>query len=465
MEFVYLAIASWVVAVFILPRGTLARALHEPAADRRARVAPVAASCAGIVALFVAGLALSLRDAIAHPFVLPFGAAPIVVTRDAGALDAFVSNAELAITLLETACLFGLYRALRGRAASRATVGVVALTFVAMSAISIASPVSNSSDLYGYVGFAIAPNVAYAPPAIPFAGEHVAIDKLLGNPRPAAWYGPLWIGISHVVVAPFTGLRAQLYALRALEVAAFAALLFAVERGRARTSELALLAVNPGIFWLYVVDGHNDLLASAVLVAAVLARRFAPVRIALVAAAGLVKLPLVVVGAVAFCDERRVVRRFAYAAIAVIACLVFSRLFGGAAYLPHLLSLSGRGTTGNERPFHIAAVVLACAVLASAIALRRFNVGATWIWASIASFPAAWYGLWGTPYAVVAGALVPFLLLEPLVTYLFSWNYAETPFASATSFVVVAGPIVYALAQRFKALRSVVVVRPPAASH
>jgi len=451
----YVAILAWTIASLLLPRRS-----DRPAAGERgvANGALVALVCAALVASLVASLAIAHGAALRGTHRIAAGV-PILVLADVGTGDPATSNAMQALALVESLLLFGLYRALAGRRPGRTAPLVVGAASLALLGISLLSPVANSTDIYGYVGFALQPATAYAPANVPFGGDHAAIDAMFGTPRPAAWYGPLWIAASHAVVAPVAGLAAQLVALRALEAVALVACLAVFARTGMPFATLALAAVNPALFSLWIVDAHNDLLAVAFIVGAAACARFPAVRVALVAAAGLVKLPLALVGAVAFVDERSPLRRFGFAAAAVALCLGLSYAFGGPLYMRNLFAMSGHFGTAVERGLHALDVLVALGALALALAARRFGLGAAWSSSALSAFVAPWYGVWALPYAAAGGFAALFLIAEPAAAYLFSWNYVSTPFATACAAVAVVGPIVYALLARSRAGR-----RPPAVS-
>jgi hypothetical protein len=448
-----LAILTWFVASLIMPKRDSVR---ECAAERAAavRLVPLVCICAALCALLGLGIAVQLHAAALFPFAPQAGAVPIVMLDDTGAGDAPTSNAELCISVAESACLFALYRTLRRCRPTRAALAILGAAFAVLVAVAVASPVANSSDLYGYVGFALQSGTAYAPVALPFTGDHAPINAMFGLPRPAAWYGPLWIGTTHVLLLPFAALATQLHVLRLLEVAALIACLVTLARLGTRLEVLALLAINPALFGVWIVDGHNDLFGIAFVVVAVACRRFPVMRAILVAAAGLVKLPLVLIGAAAFLDERSVLRRIAFAGAAVAACLALSYAFGGTHYLVHLFSVSGRRHDGAEGYLHAASACAAVAALAAALLGRRLTLGATWLWRALGAFPAPWYAIWGLPYALASGGAALFLIAEPIDSYLFSWNYAATGPEYVLKFAVLIGPVSYAILRRIAVTKS-----------
>jgi hypothetical protein len=443
---------AWALAGRLLPRRSPAAApvaLNEPP-----RLAWIALLCVTLVALPALGLRAAAFDALAHSFHGGSGAVPIVVRPDASAGNGGISDVELLAALAESACLLGLYRALRRCRVTGAVVAIVTTAFIGAAALAVSSPVANSSDLYGYVGFALEPATAYLPGNVPFTGAHAAVDAMVGDPRPATLYGPLWIAVSHLIVAPFAHLATQLYALRLLEILALVACIGALARIGTSFATLALLALNPGVLGLWVADGHNDLFGIAFVLLATAARRFALVRVALVVAAGLVKLPLVFVGALAFAGETSRRKRIALAFAAVALCIALSVAFGdGGRYFANLSSSAARQAAGGEVALHGAALALACAALGFALIARRYSPGLAWIWPALGAFPAPWYAIWGLPYAVASRTAVLFFIAQPIVGFLFSWTEAATPLVTVTSFCVLAGPLAYALAMRARERR------------
>ena len=72
--------------------------------------------------------------------------------------------------------------------------------------------------------------------------------------------------------------------------------------------------------------------------------------------------------------------------------------------------------------------MLPLAVLASAALLwRRLHLfGVAWLFAQVAPLAAAWYVLWGIPYAAATGTLAAFIVVMPLATALIDANSSLT---------------------------------------
>ncbi len=451
--YAYLAMVVWAVAGMLLGRTRSVAASTGPVvAAEPAHAGVVAVLCAALVALLAVGLQWMLHGAIAAPFGAPGHAFPIAVSRDLGPRDGPTSDAELAIALLESACLLALYRTLAGRSVSRRVVVVVATTFLTMLALALASPVANSSDMYAYAAYAREPLRAYAPGGLHFSGDYATIDAMLA-PIPPCVYGPVWLAVSHLAVAPFAHLAAALIALRAIEAGALLLCLWALRRLAVPFAVLALLALNPAVFGLWIVDGHNDLFGIALLVVALTMRRYRGVRTALIVMAGLVKLPLVAIGSMFFSDVAGVRRRIVRVALTIAVCLLLSYAIAGPDYFRYILAVGTRTRPFAEVALTSTAVGFEAFAFAAAIVARRYVPGLSWIWPSFSAYPAGWYGIWGLPYALASGAAPAFLIVEPMVAYLFSWNYEMTPLARAAALLAVVVPLGYGVAVANRARR------------
>jgi multisubunit Na+/H+ antiporter MnhF subunit len=453
-EYAYLAMVVWAVTGMLLSRNRSATPSTVAACGRKpANATTVALLCAALAALMTVGLRWMLHGAIVAPFGAPGHAFPIAVSRDFGPRDGATSDAELVIAMLESACLFALYRTLAGRSISRRIVAIVATTFLAMLALALASPVANSSDMYAYAAYAREPLRAYAPGRLHFGGDYAAIDAMLA-PIPPCVYGPLWLTVSHFALVPFARLATSLVALRGLEAGALLLCLWALRRIAVPFAVLALLAVDPAVFGLWIVDGHNDLFGVSLLVVALAVRKHRSLRTILIVMAGLVKLPLVAIGSMLLADESNLGRRVARVALAIATCLLVSYALAGPAYFRYILAVGTRTRPFVEVALTSTAVAFEAFAFGAAIVARRFVPGLSWIWPSFSAYPAGWYGIWGLPYAFVSGAAPAFLIAEPAVAYLFCWNYEVTPLAQVASLLAVVVPLGYGVVVASRARRT-----------
>ncbi len=448
--YIYLALIVWSLVGIVLPR-TSTNGAERVAPQTTPNLAWIGVVCCALLVLFELGNLVARADAHARPFRGANVRAPIALRTSADRADPATSDVDLLLALAQTACLFSLYRSLAGRRTTRASVTLVAIAAAAAATLAVTAPAAKSADMYLYLAYALAPSSPYLPVTVPFTGEHAVIDTFVGPNVAASYYGPLWIAVSKLAVAPFASLAAQLHALRCLDVLALAAIAaVAVWRGLPFAT-IGVLAVNPGVLGEWVVDGHNDLFGAMLVALALGARTRPAAQIVLIAAAGLVKLPLAIAGLFVFGDYAGLTKRLAFSAIALVLCAGASWAFGDrGGYLRHLAALSAERPSHAEQTFHYAALVLVLVALALAL-VRRRRVGTfAWIWPAIGAFPAAWYDCWGLPYALASGSAYAILIAFPVVSFVFSWNETETPLGAIVSTGAIVLPVAYALVMRVR---------------
>ncbi len=345
---------------------------------------------------------------------------PLLVVTEWGARGAF----PLGALLLTLAAAGFFYRRALARPASLSAPTVAAIVAVALAAAWCA-PLLFSSDVYAYAAYGELARLglnpyAHAPPWLN--------DPLL---RDAAWqwrpltfpicvYGPAFVALARAVVdalAPM-GTLAQLNGLR---VAASAALLLIVPLAYAaygddRAAKLraaATIALNPPAIWC-AVEGHNDAIALAIVVAgfAVARRGFFGTGAVIVAFSGLVKAPAAL-AAVAFAAVQRHARLGAAMGVALVAAFSLPLMFGvGTRLAPHGQYAPQASLAAIVAPWSpVAAIALAGAVgIALAVAaVRRLRCGdnAGWIWLGVGAWalvpnPYPWYGIWLVALAAMA---------------------------------------------------------------
>jgi hypothetical protein len=322
-----------------------------------------------------------------------------------------VSGAMLALAALESYALLALYRA-------RVSTALVWSGCVLMIVLSLVSPALLSFDLYGYVHDALLGRAAYQPPAVPFAGEYVIFDRWFGGPSPTL-YGPLWLVLIAVVTSAGGTLIAKMFAWRVFSALVFVALIFALQAYGVPSRVRVVTALNPGLLLQFVSNGHNDLVAIVLLVlaAAFVRARSAPLGVALIGVAGLIKLPYAVLGLPLLAAIGSKWVRFVTAIALLAAVVALSLLGGGTAYFSTLLGHVG---SRPEDVTHRVAGVVALALIAQAFAGGRRLRSAAWIFPTMASSIFAWYYAWGVPYALARRRILGYVLvLFPFVTALF----------------------------------------------
>jgi len=334
---------------------------------------------------------------------------PILVLTNAGAAGA----SALAI-LASSACVLGAaYVAVIRYAERFSLVALVALA-AAASAAAWFSPVLFSSDVYAYAAYG---RMAWLG-LNPYAHAAARGDPLL---RDAAWqwggafpicvYGPLFVGVVALIVDLFSplGTLAQLQAVRALATIATLAcipLVYAAtpEARARRLAAAAALGANPVVLWCGV-EGHNDALALAVVLAGfALARRSPAAGGAVTALGALIKLPAAAAAiALASVNPRARAGTAAGLAVAVVASIpllvgVATQLAPHGRYAPQA-SLQAIAAPLGPLVAPIAASLVAGALLLHGLRLRKDGRYEGWICFGLAAWvlipnPYPWYAVW-----------------------------------------------------------------------
>lgn len=318
-----------------------------------------------------------------------------------------IEGIELLCAALQSYALLALYRA----SASRRLVAVAA---AAMIVLSIVEPALTSADLYSNVGYALLGKLAYSPPAHPFPPEFSAINHEWKTPMTPSPYGPLWLALVWVVTMPFGTLLGKLLALRCFCAACFVALSSLLRAlGLPRRFQIVTL-LNPSLAMFFVTNAHNDVFALLwICAAAVFVRKrpaWAPLLLAL---AGLVKLPYVVLGLPVLASLRTTAARLFAASAAIFLVAAVSWEFGGRPYLAALLA-HARPMQESTAWHLIVSIVALALVLAALFGVRRY-CSAVWLLAPVGSFYPAfvfpWYLLWGLPYALDRHRILAYFLI------------------------------------------------------
>jgi hypothetical protein len=411
----------------------------------------VALLCALATALFLAQLrVIEIASATQVPFPHVYAGLPVVPLDESapayGHTPPWVTTTILGLTIAETGALFALYRSLRKRRPTRATAASICIACAIMLAGALRTSATTSGDMYLYVGFAHLGTASYAPPAVPFKGEFAVVNRLWGLPMLPAAYGPVWIGLSRLTLLAGHSLGTQVEAFRliaAISFCASASFLFLLRREPATA---ALFALNPALLEQYVADGHNDIFCLALTLAAFLAVRSGAVAaaIVLVAAAGTAKLPFALVGALAFASLARPSRRIGSAALAIGLALGATDLFSGGRYAAAATHVM-RTYAFSDPSSAVARLVVAAVALGAllmAVALRRFNCGASWSFLAFGTELFPWYVAWGVPYALLEGSwLTAYLLSLPLVAFNLTTVYAPTVWSRAGYGILLLAPL------------------------
>ena len=420
-----LALVAWEIAVRKGPLGGLKLRLPRlpPAVCGLALLVLVAAFAAQIGLCDVQASQDGVRPAwlAAAPYHLVDDAYPF------GSNHLIFSALALALALVQTAALFAVVAGVTQVDAPRLVRAGACVAAVALGILALASPVVTSGDVFGYVGIGMLKAQAYARPSGFFHGEFARV--FASYPIRPVVYGPVWIAINATVVGFGASFAGKILALRLFGTALLLTFVALLRVAGFRSAVLWAVALNPMLWFQFVSNAHNDLLAIVLVAAALLAvrRRLPWLAIALVAAAGAVKLPFVILGIVVFAEigDRR--RRVVYASIAIALALAGSYIFGGTAYVDAILS-TGRGRATWPLDVSItkaAVVVLALGATGAALWFRRFSAFAGWLYPGLGPLLFPWYLAWAIPYACVAGTgLLEMLLVLPVAATLADTIYA-----------------------------------------
>ena len=340
-------------------------------------------------------------------------AQPLVVITSRG-VQGGVAWAIFAATMLAASVAYlEVVKRLR-RTESAPLAPVFAASCAALGA-ALAFPFFLSSDLYAYAGYG----------ALALLGEdpyrvHVVQQTRFTNPAfatgialewsslPACVYGPLFVELAKSIVAAAQGtLATTVFALRGLVCAAYLVTLVLLARafGKRGSTAVAVIGLNPVVVWT-IAEGHNDVLAAAVVACGVVAFARAPLLAGIVAGASALLKATGALAALALAffiaSGPFAVGAFVALAAAATAQVVASGLAGGyqaqvaTDFVGTPLAAAALALRGI---FALAAAGVALHHLGAGARARALAAGALALWALVPS-PYPWYGLWLLPLAV-----------------------------------------------------------------
>jgi hypothetical protein len=351
----------------------------------------------------------------------------------------------LATGIVQSAALFVLYRALR--ATRMRAAGAILAAAVAVMLLLSAFCANTDDDAAAYVGYAKLPafTQAYRPPAgVTFSGNGFeAVSKTWPRLLPLV-YGPLWLAEDRLVVGHAPTYAAALGILRAVNVLCLIGLLIALRRLGFDRATLAVVALNPMLYFYYIVQAHNDLLPILLVAAGMVVARRRPLLGALIAgAAGLMKIAFVAIAVAAYAGRRSPRTALACAALSLAVTVAVSWLFGGADYLRAMAFVGHEQIAHHVDAPHVAAAALHAAValiaagaLAWAIARGTFAAPAAYSFSAVSTIVYPWYLGWCIPYALrVPGFAATFFITLPAVAHFIDPHF---PLYATHTFAVLA---------------------------
>ncbi len=343
--------------------------------------------------------------------------------RRSGGQAMLVPSALLALCAIAQALVLAcMYTASAQRQLSVLERRFIGAAFACGIAAAVLSPAMTSSDAYYYISYAkvgLASFVA-APHAIAipdFALRARCVDLLL----PSA-YGPAFVIYARALLVAVHQPIAAIVVLRATNLVWLLGTIALLRRMGLAPSVVALFALNPVVLLEYVTNAHNDIIPLCLIVAAmVLDGSLALVSTLLITVAGLVKLPFLAVGALAFAAQSSLRERVLLVVMSTTLALVSSYLWAGPVYFKGLAWYHALYAASGDRDI-VTLTLIALVSVGFAVANRMYNGAGAFAFPGLALSPLRpWYGAWGLPYALREQRHLPlFLVLLPISAFLMS---------------------------------------------
>ncbi len=351
------------------------------------------------------------------------------------------------------------------------TVGLIGLSFarvdrlnrpapivagVLVALIAITAPVLTSTDVLFYAFVSSIGLQSYSILGVPAASPyHFLVARL---PATGNIYGPLWTAFDVAIGSLGRTLHDKIIAFRIANAILLLCAAFAIRYMRyPRTVQIAC-ALNPMLWFYFVVNAHNDIFPVALcLLGVALIRRHPWCAVALVAGAIACKIPYLLMGSFVFLRIRARTRALALATVAAAMGLSLSWLIGGNAYLERLTSYthvhgSYGGTDVGVRIVALGLLAIAIGFASSALLTRRMHPAALWLFPAVGVHLCPWYLAWGLPYAaVVRRGIAATLLLLPLGAAVGDLVFQMDGIANVAvcaTFIFVSADLLYRLLQR-----------------
>jgi hypothetical protein len=274
---------------------------------------------------------------------------------------------------------------------------------ITLALLAIFSPVVSSPDMVYYAFVSTIGLTSYYATTVPVSSPY---HFLVGHiPLTGNIYGPLWTQFDVFIGSFGRSLHDKLIAFRVANAALIGCAALTIRAMRySRPAQIAF-ALNPMLWFYFVVNGHNDMLPTTLcLLAVAAARRYPGAAMTLVAAAGAFKISFLLTGSFAFVRLRS--RRLAIpmATAAVAMALILSWLVAGREYFAHLIGFVHGARGADDTISKGVTIAMAFAVLGVtgvALLTGRMHPLAVWLFPMASPGPEPWYFAWGLPYAVV----------------------------------------------------------------
>lgn len=403
------------------------------------------------------------RIAIAFAAIVALYGAQVWAAHDSGNDPKAVHAAVMiGCGLLQSALLLWLFNALRGRPVRF----VLLSTLPAIVLLAVLSGIASNTDddASAYMAYAKLPSFAdaYAGPQQPsFSGGGFERIAQIWPRLPPLVYGPLWLAADRFLIGHAPTYDAALAILRGVNAVLIGLLAFALRRAGCDPATVAIAAVNPMLWFYFVIQAHNDLAPIVLIVAGIAIARTRPLLGTLVAAvAALIKIVFIALAALPSAGRRRWHVVLGYWATAIILVAAISWAFGGAPYM-HAMALVGRTQIATRTDaahllasiLHLAVAAVAAVAIVAAIARNVFVAPATYAFAAISTIVYPWYLGWCIPYAVrIPSFAATFFISAPAVAHLIDPHFSLSPSRSFAVlplyYVVVIAACGYGIARR-----------------
>ena len=372
--------------------------------------------------------------------------------------------------LCEAGLIYALAR-LRSSAARTLRIAVP-LGVLAMIALSLRTDFTNG-DVYYYVYYGKTPTLAAAyvqQPRMPeFSPAFQGLRHILTTPVVASVYGPPWVALDRLIVAPARSLEEAVNFVRAASALALVLTLLLIAALRLPPPLTAAIALNPGLYYSYVVQSHNDIYAILATVAGVLMLRWrSPVLAAgFGALAGALKLSVVFVALATLADAPKLRTRLALAAAILVGCAAFIWFVGGPGHVRTMLAvgstMAGKQTSPLAHAMRLAIQIVAVGfamitVAAAVVFRRRFGAGSL-VFPGVSGLVEPWYFPWGLAYALGdSRRTTVFCAALPLLVFASDAGLTDAVPVHVTPLIIAV--IVLALARELAAARPFAPPRP-----
>jgi hypothetical protein len=203
--------------------------------------------------------AVALTQNSAPPWFKLLEFIPILDRSSSKSMSATLSEALLALALVQTALLVSCAIAVRARTDVFAVKGELIVWCLGMVGIALWGHGLGSSDVYAYAAYAKSGFACYQ--GVSFTGSPFAVLNVLwGNPTMPCVYGPVLIQMLHAVAGWTYSPLDTVTVIRLLDGVAFVGLVITLLAFNTRLDVATTIALDGALYVQFVTDGHADIL-------------------------------------------------------------------------------------------------------------------------------------------------------------------------------------------------------------